>query len=133
MTSNTETLISALRQLSKDIYSEDGVANAAIAEAADRLSDLHNSIQGLCEHFGAEGIADLGVKLLRLERARAEARKALDDIAEYGIEEINAAVDLRSELAAALVERDEARELAEKWRKESNWIGNETGYRLPWE
>jgi hypothetical protein len=33
-------LISALRTLAVDIQSEDGVANAAIAEAADRLEEL---------------------------------------------------------------------------------------------
>lgn len=33
-------LISALRTLAADIQSEDGVANAAIAEAADRLEEL---------------------------------------------------------------------------------------------
>jgi hypothetical protein len=42
--SSTETLIKALRILSVDIESEDGAANAAIAEAADRLEELHNSI-----------------------------------------------------------------------------------------
>ncbi len=41
--SSTETLINALRILSRDIDSEDGVANAAISEAADRLEELHNS------------------------------------------------------------------------------------------
>ena len=30
-------------------------------------------------------------------------------------------------------ERDEARRLAENWRKESNWIGNEPNYKFPWE
>lgn len=55
----------------------------------------------------------------RLERERDEARKALDDIAEYGTEEINAAVDLRHALAAALVERDEAREALENHKAAS--------------
>lgn len=40
MRSSTTTLISALRILARDIQSEDGVANAAIAEAADRLEEL---------------------------------------------------------------------------------------------
>ena len=40
MKSNTETLIIAMRYLSEDIHSEDGVANAAIVEAADRLQEL---------------------------------------------------------------------------------------------
>jgi hypothetical protein len=43
--SSTETLIKALRILSRDIESEDGVANTAISEAADRLEELHNSMQ----------------------------------------------------------------------------------------
>jgi len=43
--SSTETLINALRVLAHDIETEDGVANAAISEAADRLEELHNSMQ----------------------------------------------------------------------------------------
>jgi len=38
--SSTETLIAALQILARDIKSDDGVANAAIAEAADRLAEL---------------------------------------------------------------------------------------------
>jgi hypothetical protein len=45
--SSTETIINALRILSMDIESEDGVANAVIAEAADRLEELHNSIPSI--------------------------------------------------------------------------------------
>lgn len=30
-------------------------------------------------------------------------------------------------------ERDEARKLADQWRQESNWAGNESTYRFPWE
>jgi len=40
MKTSTETLIEALRILAKDIQSDDGVANAVIAEAADRLEEL---------------------------------------------------------------------------------------------
>ena len=43
-------------------------------------------------------------------RERNEAREALKHIEEYGMEEINAAVELRQKLASALLERDEARE-----------------------
>ena len=35
--SSTKTIVEALRILARDIQSEDGVANAAIYEAADRL------------------------------------------------------------------------------------------------
>jgi hypothetical protein len=40
MRTETETIISALRVLANDIQSGDGVANAAIAEAADRMEEL---------------------------------------------------------------------------------------------
>jgi len=38
--SDTKTIIRAMRILSREIYCEDGVATAAIAEAADRLEEL---------------------------------------------------------------------------------------------
>lgn len=37
---DTKTLASAMRTLSVQIDSEDGIANAAIAEAAQRIDDL---------------------------------------------------------------------------------------------
>lgn len=40
MKTDTATLIETLRILAVDIQSEDGIANAAIAEAADRLEEL---------------------------------------------------------------------------------------------
>jgi hypothetical protein len=44
MSSKTETIIGALRVLANDIQSQDGVANAAIAEAADRMEELCNEL-----------------------------------------------------------------------------------------
>jgi len=40
MRSETETIIGALRVLANDIQSGDGIANLAIAEAADRMEEL---------------------------------------------------------------------------------------------
>jgi hypothetical protein len=40
MRTETETIIGALRVLANDTQSGDGVANAAIAEAADRMEEL---------------------------------------------------------------------------------------------
>ena len=40
MRNSTETIIEALRICSSDIQSEEGVANAAIWEAADRMEEL---------------------------------------------------------------------------------------------
>lgn len=47
MRSSTETLVAAMRILARDIQSGDGVANAAISEAADRLEELQASIAEL--------------------------------------------------------------------------------------
>lgn len=57
MRSSTETLVAAMRILARDIQSADGVANAAISEAADRLAELQarvaeieNSLSGAADH-----------------------------------------------------------------------------------
>lgn len=41
MTSSTPVLIEALRILARDIYSQDGVPNAALAEASQRMFVMH--------------------------------------------------------------------------------------------
>ena len=74
--SETKTIIGAMRILSVDIQSDDGVANMAISEAADRLQELHDTnamlndltdsrlqtidalkkrLQGLSEKHGIDG------------------------------------------------------------------------------
>jgi hypothetical protein len=45
--SSTETLIKAMRILATDIQSDDGAANAAVAEAAERLAEQHMRIAQL--------------------------------------------------------------------------------------
>ena len=47
MRTSTETLIAAMRILSQDIQSEDGAANAAVAEAGERLAEQHMRIAQL--------------------------------------------------------------------------------------
>jgi peptidoglycan hydrolase CwlO-like protein len=47
MKTPTQTLAAALRQLVNDIESPDGVANAAIAEAAERLDELMAQVADL--------------------------------------------------------------------------------------
>jgi ABC-type transporter Mla subunit MlaD len=54
-----ETLIKALRILANDIQSDDGVANAAISEAANRLEEQQKRIQRLVEE-GDEMLMWLG-------------------------------------------------------------------------
>lgn len=45
--SSTESIISALQILAVEVNSEDGVANAAIAEASNRLAELNKEIKEL--------------------------------------------------------------------------------------
>ncbi len=47
MRTSTETLIAAMHILSQDIQSEDGAANAAVAEASERLAEQHMRIAQL--------------------------------------------------------------------------------------
>lgn len=44
MRSSVETLVGSMRILARDIESEDGVSNAAIAEAADRLERMRDAL-----------------------------------------------------------------------------------------
>jgi hypothetical protein len=64
MKSDTQTLIDALRILARDIESGDSVANACIAEAADRLEELtivedNRAIDGVLIRNPHIGIAPL--------------------------------------------------------------------------
>jgi len=56
METPTETLIQALWQLSTDIESEDGVANAAIAEAAQRLEEQSAKIKRLRDGIAKQNL-----------------------------------------------------------------------------
>lgn len=49
MQSSTETLIRSLQILAADIQSEDGVANAAILEASQRMQEMLELIDGCYE------------------------------------------------------------------------------------
>jgi hypothetical protein len=54
MKSSTETLIAAMRILARDIRSTDGVANAAIREAAERMEELQNVLKEIAQHTDPE-------------------------------------------------------------------------------
>lgn len=45
--SSSAVIASAMRILANDIQSDDGVANAAIREAADRIAQLHEAVKVL--------------------------------------------------------------------------------------
>lgn len=42
---STETIIGALRVLSRDIVTDDGVANACLREAADRMEEMQRQLE----------------------------------------------------------------------------------------
>ena len=82
-------------------------------EAREKINRQANRIRYL---EGATNHA-CGTPLSVALRERDEARKHLEDVKEYGTDEINAAVDLRQKLAQALVECDEEREkLSAAWQ-----------------
>ena len=56
MNSETKTIIGALQILARDIQTDDGVANACLIEAADRLRELQSELERrqepYCHHCG---------------------------------------------------------------------------------
>jgi len=75
--SDTQTLINAMRILAKDIQSGDGVANAAIAEAADRLEEQQTQLAGKDAKIerlrGDEGLAQESKKEIQTRGVRKNA------------------------------------------------------------
>lgn len=63
--SSTRAIIQALRILAEDIQSGDGVANAVIAEAADRLEELVAVAEAAEAFVSNETAANNAVKRLR--------------------------------------------------------------------
>ena len=69
MIANAETCIKALRALAQDIQSDDGVANAALDECADRMEQLendHNRITTANLQL-REGVEELKQRINQLE------------------------------------------------------------------
>ncbi len=54
--SSTNTIIFALRILSREIQSSDGVANGAIAEAADRMEEMKAELNRLRDIVGYDQV-----------------------------------------------------------------------------
>jgi uncharacterized protein (UPF0212 family) len=82
---DTKTLIEAARVLARDIHSDDGVANAALVEIADRLEELKedelyglsNMVRNICENRGWDSRAKIEAAVLSGElhpRAKPKVR-----------------------------------------------------------
>jgi hypothetical protein len=70
---DTPTIIGSLRTLARDIQSEDGIANMAIAEAADRMEEMETREKKLSQKlccFTGESLEDAA------DRLREEHNKA---------------------------------------------------------
>jgi hypothetical protein len=134
MTINHYERILRERDEAREVASGLSIQEERVNEALKELSSIHQWIErnhpdGFIDsqtYFqNLERVTDswydrldrLEVDTGRFEKERDEAREALKHIEEYGTEEINAAIDLRRNLAQALVDlddmqyqRDEARE-----------------------
>lgn len=75
--SSSATIVSAMRVLANEIQSDDGVANAAIREAADRIEQLETSIKQIHKDYGCEICDPCGTiweYASRLEKENAELK-----------------------------------------------------------
>lgn len=84
MRSSNETLIRALRILANDIKSDDGVAQAAILEGAQRIEELMDRIKRLETKIKRLGKALLE-EMEEKERIKRRERALLDELEEAGL------------------------------------------------
>ena len=83
MRTDTPTLIAAMRHLAATVQCDNGIANAAIAEAADRLGELLDEIPHAIDKLRAD-IAKAGQ---RVGRARKRVDCGLTDASHLAYEE----------------------------------------------
>jgi methyl-accepting chemotaxis protein len=90
--STTEQIVSALRVLSVEIHSEDGVANAVVAEAADRLTLMANLVAKHVQEtkedveqmaVASETMVEATAKIQNLRARIKRLEEALESIREY--------------------------------------------------
>jgi hypothetical protein len=135
VTPKTETLVSALRILSVEIQSGDGVANAVVAEAADRLTLMANLVarhieetkkdtaemQTACETMNGatETIQRLKIHIKRLEEELIDVRgqwaALVADVVLY--EDIGERIKRLEEAGDALLRDNDDMANINQWRK----------------
>ena len=86
MRSSNKTLADALRILAQDIESVDGVANAALQEAADCIDELALEVEDLRyqNHNNRVPAEDRWDRIQRLEQAGDRMAEWLEDIRNLG-------------------------------------------------
>ena len=101
MKSKTDTIISAMRVLARDIKTDDGVVIACLEEAAGRLEELQRANQNT--------LADLAVAIEHCDEARAEMNRLekLTRAAAFARDDAFAEIKtVRKELSESIRERN---------------------------
>ena len=114
MKSKTESLISALRVLARDIHTDDGVVNACLEEAAGRLEEL--------ERANKNTLADLAVAIERRDDSYAEIKTVRRELSE-SIRERNKQRDeaLKNQQPTTVAQINELREINQELKTELNY------------
>jgi hypothetical protein len=94
--SSSATLVSAMRILANEIQSEDGVANAAIREAADRIEQLEAKLKQVHKDYGCEIRDPCGTIWEYCDLMRAKAIDVLEWY--YRVGDVGGAVEPMDEL-----------------------------------
>jgi hypothetical protein len=94
--SSSATLVSAMRILANDIQSDDGVANAAIREAADRIEQLEAKLKQVHKDYGCEIRDPCGTIWEYCDLMRAKAIDVLEWY--YRVGDVGGAVEPMDEL-----------------------------------
>jgi chromosome segregation ATPase len=127
MKSSTESLISALRVLARDIQTHDGVVNTCLEEAAGRLEELQRA--------NKKTLADLAVAIERRDDSYAEIKSVRKELAkaiaertphDYGL--LKGEVDnLKRELSGRLEELQNVQDKLENQEEISRDLYYERG------
>lgn len=101
--SSSTALVSAMRVLANDVQSDDGVANAAIREAADRIEQLEASIKQIHKDYGCEVLDPCGTIWEYADRLRSLLVEVLEnDEVESGFNNANLGEDLKRKIMIAV-------------------------------
>lgn len=106
MKTDTETLIKTMRILAQDIDSEDGVANSAIGEAADRLEELQLEL--------TETIKELNHWQCEVTKERIKTEKAYKLRKDAEIQRDSLRDTMALDILELTMQRDEARAEVER-------------------
>ena len=106
MKSETDTIISALRVLARDIHTDDGVVNACLEEAANRLEELQRELKQAIAEKIPPGYGLLNDQIKHLKEQMGYMQQALGSEIADGKKARDEVDVLKQELAETIRERD---------------------------